>query len=677
MRDGGQEDSRRRIISFSSEEPYQRWFGPEILDHSPAAVDLTRLNEVGVLLFNHNTNIVIGRVIRAWIEDSRGMAEVEFDTDEDAEKIFGKVKSGTLKTTSVRYIVDSWEEVAAGKKSADGRFTGPCSVARKWTPMEVSIVSVPADATVGVGRADDPEQGADLSIYEKQILVNKNLLHKEFFNMNIQEMIARQQAIVDGARAAGRALSAEESAEFDNLQRQIEDAQGNPPETPENPDINEAARQAVIAERQRVSDITALCRQAGMDPAEYISNGSDINAVRQAAVDHLIAHGAPVGGRMTGSEGDDFRQAAADAMLMRTGVEVQNPARGAEEMRGFSLRDMAIECLARDGVGTTTSLLRMSKDDLFNTVCRQFFNPTAAFPAILDNAIRKNIVQLYQTVPTTFQLWTTKGSVSDFKPTKDHSYLAGGAGDFLRVGENGELKADKPSTELLPQRQIDTYGRQFSMSRQAFINDDIGFITEIPGLYATSAKRTINKQVYKILVDNPAVFDGVALFDNAHNNLIATGAAPSVDTLQAIMLKLLSQKDPFGDSIMVEPEYLIVPVGYGFKMSQLLETALIDVTGIGSHTANALYNYRNKLKVVEEGALNVLAAGGAIPWFAVGNKNYAKSLQVDYLNGQETPTIRRSEVPGQLGFVWDIWLDWGITAVDFRGIAKNPGVALT
>ena len=213
--------------------------------------------------------------------------------------------------------------------------------------------------------------------------------------MNIQEMIERQQAIVADARAAGRALSAEESAEFDNLQRQIEEAQGNPPEVPENPDINEAARQAVIAERQRVSDITALCRQAGMDPAEYISNGSDINAVRQAAVDHLIAHCAPVGGRMTGSEGDDFRQAAADAMLMRTGVEVQNPARGAEEMRGFSLRDMAIECLARDGVGTTASLLRMSKDDLFNTVCRQFFNPTAAFPAILDNAIRKNIVQLY------------------------------------------------------------------------------------------------------------------------------------------------------------------------------------------------------------------------------------------------------------------------------------------
>lgn len=495
--------------------------------------------------------------------------------------------------------------------------------------------------------------------------------------MTINEMIDRQQAIVSGARAAGRELSAEEREEFDSLQRQIEEARNENPEPPENPDINEAARQAVIAERQRVGDITALCRQAGMDPTEYISNGSDINAVRQAAVEYLIAHGTPVGSRMNNSEADNFRQAATDAMLMRAGIDVQDPARGAEEMRGFSLRDMAIECLARSGEGTTTSLLRMSKDELFGALSRQFFNPTAAFPAILDNAIKKNIVHQYQATPTTFQLWTNKGSVTDFKPTKDHSYLAGGAGEFLRVGEGGELKADKPQTELLPQRQIDTYGRQFSMSRQAFINDDIGFITEIPSLYAASAKRTINKQVYKILVNNPAIFDGVALFDDAHSNLIGTGAAPSVDTLQAIMLKLLSQKDPFGDSIMIEPEYVIVPVGYGFKLSQILETAMIDVTGIGSHTANALYNYRNKLKVVEEGALNVLASGSAIPWFVVGNKNYAKSLQVDYLNGQETPTIRRSEVPGQLGFVWDIWLDWGITAVDFRGIAKNPGVAMT
>lgn len=172
------QDDRRRVISFSSEEPYRRWFGLEILDHAEGAVDLSRLNEVGVLLFNHKTDVVIGKVLRAWVEDNRGMAEVEFDTDEEAEKIFGKVQSGTLKTTSVRYSVDAWEEVAAGKSSADGRFSGPCQIARKWTPLEVSVVSVPADATVGVGRAEgqDDADMVKLALCERQLQINKNKL---------------------------------------------------------------------------------------------------------------------------------------------------------------------------------------------------------------------------------------------------------------------------------------------------------------------------------------------------------------------------------------------------------------------------------------------------------------------------------------------------------------------
>ena len=178
FRESDDQDSRRRIISFSSETPYTRWFGVEILDHADGAVDLSRLNQVGVLLFNHDTDVVLGKVIRAWVENGRGMAEVEFDTDDDAEKIFGKVKSGTLKTTSVRYSVDAWEEVAAGKQSADGRFTGPCQIARRWTPLEVSIVSVPADATVGVGRSDGETNTTPQSLYEKQVQINKNLFRR-------------------------------------------------------------------------------------------------------------------------------------------------------------------------------------------------------------------------------------------------------------------------------------------------------------------------------------------------------------------------------------------------------------------------------------------------------------------------------------------------------------------
>ncbi len=155
---------------------------------------------------------------------------------------------------------------------------------------------------------------------------------------------------------------------------------------------------------------------------------------------------------------------------------------------------------------------------------------------------------------------------------------------------------------------------------------------------------------------------------------VGMDAAPSIDTMQAIMLKLLRQTDPFGESIMVQPRFVIVPVGYGFKMAQILESPQIDVEGIGSHTANALYQYRNRLQVVEEGTINTLAKGEALPWFMAGDPATGRSIQVDYLNGMKTPSIRRSQPAGRLGYVWDIWMDWGVSAVDWRGIAKNPGV---
>ena len=78
-------------------------------------------------------------------------------------------------------MVDSWEEVMPGKQSADGRFTGPCSIARKWAPYEISIVSVPADPTVGVGRSEgDGESGkTSLEMCERQLQINKNLMEEE------------------------------------------------------------------------------------------------------------------------------------------------------------------------------------------------------------------------------------------------------------------------------------------------------------------------------------------------------------------------------------------------------------------------------------------------------------------------------------------------------------------
>lgn len=173
-------ENRTFQISFSSEEPYdQLWVGPEILDHSDGAVNLDRLNSIGVVLYNHDRDKVVGRIDKAWTEDGRGLAQITFDEDEDSDVIYQKVKSGTLKGVSVGYIVSRYEVVDEGEKSKDGRFDGPVSVATSWEPLEVSIVSIPADPTVGVGRDYDVSMDnhrSVLAIAKAQMMINKNYL---------------------------------------------------------------------------------------------------------------------------------------------------------------------------------------------------------------------------------------------------------------------------------------------------------------------------------------------------------------------------------------------------------------------------------------------------------------------------------------------------------------------
>ncbi len=501
--------------------------------------------------------------------------------------------------------------------------------------------------------------------------------------MNIREMIARQREIIEAARAAGRGLTTEEATEFDSLSRSIEAAaaaatrQAAEPEAqPEHEatDNTENERQLVQAERERIRSIETICNDFGLESRSYIEDGATVDAVRAAALEHIRQTGAPIGAsvRMIESSEDKFRRAASDALMMRSGLQVENAADGANQMRGMSLRSLAIECLQQDGVNTA-NFNRMSSEDVYNELLRQYYNPSASFPAIMDATIRKSIVELYNKVPTTFQAFTTKGSLPDFKETADHEYVIGGVGDFLKVPENGEIKPDKPQTELLPQRKLETYAKQFSMTRQAFINDDIGFITKVPGLYATAAKKTIDKQVYKILFDNPTIFDGVALFHSSHANLIGSGSAPSQASIQAIILQMQKQTDQFGDAIYITPRTIVVPVGYEFDLAVILHSA--QVTGSSNNDINPLYNY--PLQIVQSPILNALAGANACPWFMFADQSSARGIQVDYLNGQETPTVRRMEAPGVLGFTWDVWLDWGISVRDFRGIAKNPGVVIS
>jgi HK97 family phage major capsid protein len=142
-------EARTVPIAFSSEEPYERSFGLEVLDHAPQSVRLGRLAGGGALLLDHDPSRLIGVIERASIdEDKVGRAVVRFGRSELAEEAFRDVQDGIRRHVSVGYMVHDAQPV---RGSREVRVTD-------WEPYELSLVAIPADPTVGVGRsADDPQ----------------------------------------------------------------------------------------------------------------------------------------------------------------------------------------------------------------------------------------------------------------------------------------------------------------------------------------------------------------------------------------------------------------------------------------------------------------------------------------------------------------------------------------
>ena len=156
-------EARTVELAFSSEAPYERWWGIEILDHNVSSIDLTRLNSHANLLCDHDTRDVIGVVESVSIGlDKVGRAVVRFGKSARAEEVFQDVVDGIRKNVSVGYMINEavLEAVTGDPGEDDAEDTYRVT---SWTPFEISLVSVPADFKVGVGRsaediATDPPQ---------------------------------------------------------------------------------------------------------------------------------------------------------------------------------------------------------------------------------------------------------------------------------------------------------------------------------------------------------------------------------------------------------------------------------------------------------------------------------------------------------------------------------------
>jgi len=142
-------EDRTVSVAFSSEEPVERFFGTEVLDHDARSIRLGRLREMGPLLVNHDPNDLVGKVEDVTVgQDRVARAQVRFGKSDRAEEVFQDVKDGIRSGISVGYHIHTLEE-------QDDKGDEKLFRATDWEPMEISLVTIPADASVGVGRSVD------------------------------------------------------------------------------------------------------------------------------------------------------------------------------------------------------------------------------------------------------------------------------------------------------------------------------------------------------------------------------------------------------------------------------------------------------------------------------------------------------------------------------------------
>jgi len=155
------QDARTIALAFSSEEPYDRYWGREVLDHSPDSIRLGRLQAGGPLLMDHDAKDHVGVIESVQIGADRvGRAVVRFGRSARAEEVYQDVLDGIRRNVSVGYAIHKADLAEKGDKGDLDTFR-----VSDWEPFEISLVSVPADSTVGVGRS---AESAEIQIIETE-----------------------------------------------------------------------------------------------------------------------------------------------------------------------------------------------------------------------------------------------------------------------------------------------------------------------------------------------------------------------------------------------------------------------------------------------------------------------------------------------------------------------------
>jgi len=450
------------------------------------------------------------------------------------------------------------------------------------------------------------------------------------------------------------------SAPDDNQPKECNMHNPNPVDpTGQNPTLNAEAikAEAQKVERARVSEISRIGAAASLPAATIqaaIADGQSVEAFKDAVIEAMYKNSTKVETRVgapsaeiTRDEVETRRQLMTGAILNRVDGNVYK-VESANDFKFMSLPRMAEESLIRAGVNT--------RGKSPNEIAVLALHSTSDFPIILENSLRKVLLDAYGTAEPTYRKWAKKSQATDFKTMR--RIRKGEMPVFLEVPEGGEISMGTMGEER-ESYAIATYGRGISFTRQMLINDDLGAFNDMAGAFGLQAARLENKTVYAILTANAAMADGVTLFHSDHANS-GTGAIGNTG-LDSMFVAMATQKGIDGVTVLnIVPKYLIVP-----PAKRMTAVTAMRETGPSVKISEQNW-FAGMLEVVSDAELTDTAK-----WYgaaATGDVEYS------HLAGAEGPQfIRQENNGGVLGVTMYAFLDFGAKAVGWKGLYYSTG----
>ena len=595
----------------------------------------------------------------------------------DVEHAWDLTREKHLKDNSLGYRVIKYVVIEKDTTvEVEGRnFTAPpdrdLRVAVEWHTKENSICPIGAD--------EEAKNRNDISVIKrkdaqmkkfKEWLTARDLDYEALDEGQRTALRADFDAEVQRTEAASR--SAEEPARTQDSDASRTEPAGQEQRT-EEPNAKEIAQTVIEGERARVAGIRKLCgNDVSAEVTERcITEGKNIDETREIVLEAIRTDRPSVVGPAIHMGNHEMnRDLLEDSVLLRAGYEDvllgdkengEKRAELADKHRDVSLIEVCRFALMLDSVPVPSS-----RQDMIRAAFA-----TASLSTILGNIANKSLLKGYTTVRETWRDWCSIGSVSDFK-TQTRARLTD-TGDLEEVGNSGEVGYGS-ATDEKEQFNIATYAKNFGITRQNIINDDLHAFTKIPRAMGARASRKPGDLVYTHLLANGAMDDGVALFHATHANL-KTSSALTKANLEAAVTAFMKQTDKDGQPINVEPRVLLVPPDLWATATQLVKSSTLIIAGdTDSVIGNVNVISDLNLKVVVEPRLSNSNYTGysATSWYLIGNPNVVDTIEVAFLNGRQQPTLERfNPGPDVMGLIFRVYHDTGVKSLDSRGMVKS------